>query len=380
MALVRKLFGAVILLCLILPLCVLISYHEPEFVHVPRVNWMGPAAAVQHASRPPSNATVAVRGGNHLLSGAKSDQRRLNNGVLVICRTLASRPARLVQYQLLAQRVKLTMYATSSAAPPDLVQVEGPMSIGRYSLLVVMGVAIVSDHTLHQLFEEYCALFGASMIYITTKGPAHNIHRININPFSTKYFVQYLSIIETEDFKYLRNGGEFHWKRNISKLVTFEALTGRHDDSNTDIQELINVHYITKVSSESGNSCVAMIDWNTREKGGCVRGFLGLPPDTNLGKLALLEMMQLIGDRRGSGVLRYGNRRYVQIDVDDVFFAPPGYNPIVPDIRVSQEEYIPPYLPFTLPPPLPPSSPPSSPSLPPSSSPPPLFLPLMYRS
>ncbi len=340
MARVRKLFGAVILLCLVLPLCVLISYHEPEFVHVPRVDWMRPAAAVPHASRPPnhpSNATVAVRGGNHLLSGPKSGQRRLSNGVLVVCRTGASKPARLVQNQLLAQRVKLTMYATSSVALPDLVQVEGSTNIGRYSLLVVVGVAIVSDHTLHQLFEEYCALFGASMIYITTKVPApsyKDIHGVNINPLSTRSFVQYLSVIEKEEFKYLRNGGEFHWKRNASKLVTFEPITGRHDNGNTDIQELINVHYITKASPGSVSSCVAMIDWNTQEKGGCVRGFLGLPPDTNLGKLALLEMMQLIGDRRGNGVLKYGNRRYVQIDVDDVFFAPSGYNPTETDIMV----------------------------------------------
>ena len=354
MALARNLFLFAVFLCVCVPLLWVISYPQTKFVQVANLNWLefiGQSNTIDDPSMMKSSSLLP-RGGRVYNNSATFELLRrkysnkggkgLNPGLLVVSNMRTSKLLRQVEYFLTAERIKHEVYITSSFAMPNLVDMSiSSRHVGRYSLvLLVDAVSIVSDETIYEIFREYCIAFGAGMMYITTPltDPLVVDHEVKLLSLSsTQTDSAMLMVNEKPGFKYLRDGGSMHWKDDPSKLTTFQLVENvqeRHLNTNEDylVQDLVLVNYTSTLSPNSAyTSSVALIDWGTFAK-----GFVGLPLTTSIGKLVFLEMMQLISELQGMAVLRFLNKRYVQIDIDDVFFAPAGFNPTESDIKVNQ--------------------------------------------
>ena len=340
MSTVRRLFMCCIFACIILPIVWIVFYHDPRLVHGPSAFWLRlPTSAtilqpdqLFNTTDDNNNNMIYTQASKYLLSNAKRSDKEVEPAILVVCQYKTSDMARLVRHLLLAQRVKHHLYSTSQFVMPDLVNVIGNRYLGKYSLIIIVDVnSVVSDETIYEVFQEYCNTFGVAMIFLATPTLESLIQNtilaktINLHPSTSKMHVNYLTIHEKNDFIYLRDGGNFNWTSSTSQLALFNPTTNS--------QNIVSATIQLSHTDAPRALPVAMINWSTGDE--IVRGFTGLPLTSSLGSLAFLEMIHLISERQERPVLRFLNKRYIQIDVDDVFFAPPGFNPTEKDIEVS---------------------------------------------
>lgn len=346
---------AALLLCIILPLIWILTYHDPELIHVANSKLLGyqkQHLSTHHYITNASSHGASIRNISINLNRSKSRRKYLNTRVLVVCRVKSSKMVRQVQYILTAQRVDHDVYATSSYIAPNLLDTDDVRYTGKYSLIIMVDIgSIFMEEVVYDIFNEYCNTFGAAIVFVTAplhKSPTKYIKQFVVgNAMKLVDLSAYtkaisLTVSEKPYFKYLRDGGEFQWKRSGMELISAEPirlqLLGQQhldndDPINDELQTLISARVMTPPTNHYRSLPVVVIDWKSSGKG-YTKGYCGIPLSTAFGKLALLEMLYLIPDQQHKPVLRFFEKRYIQIDIDDVFFAPQGFNPTGEDITV----------------------------------------------
>ncbi len=323
---VRRLFLFCIISCIVLPILWSVFGNDPQLVQVAtNIRWTQ-QPTVQYNNIPSNHTTIIspqLQGNKYLLNIAGSSSiKNTDAAVLIVCQ--GSRKAQQVENILLAQRVNVHRYITaSSVLMPDLINVDGNRYLGKYSLIVIIDII---DETIYELFREYCNKFTAAMIFVTTPtldNQKFTKGRLHMSPLKTQ--INHLVIHEMQDFGYLRNGGKFNWTRNSLQIALFELA------NNSNSQTIISAN--VRAGSSVLTLPVTMIEWSPLTDN-IIKGYTGLPMTSSIGKLAFLELLQLISGKQTKHLLRFQNKRYIQIDIDDVFFAPAGFNPTKKDIQV----------------------------------------------
>lgn len=349
----KRLFMALLLMCMFLPLMWVLTHHDPELIHMK--NSKSLQYQKHHLSALKIENSSSHRSNNKQTSklnvkNNESKVKYLNTKVLVVCRVKSSKLVRQVQYILTAQRVEYDVYATSSYIAPNLLDTDDVRYTGKYSVIIMVDIiGTLTDPVIYGIFNEYCNIFGAAIVFITA--PLHKSSKnvdqfvvgdamklVDLSQYKNKSVS--LTVSEKPYFKYLRDGGEYEWKKSASELTSLEPIQlylsgqqhlGNNDDSER--QTLISARVMVPPSNHHQALPVVIIDWNNNGEG-YTKGYCGVPLTTAFGKLALMEMLHLIPEQQQKPVLRFFEKRYIQIDVDDVFFAPPGFNPTKEDIKV----------------------------------------------
>ena len=142
---------------------------------------------------------------------------------------------------------------------------------------------------------------------------------------------------------YARDGGEWSWPQDNTDLVCFwphytSFLGGKSkpfesNTTNNRFQEIVTLHYsLNSAEDDIGTVPVALIDWSPPNN--ILKAFIGIPITEAIGKIAFLEALHLISVEQNKPLLPFDNKRWIQIDIDDVFFASAGFNPTAVDIQV----------------------------------------------
>ena len=350
----RKLFAIALLLCLGIPVLWMMNNQDKDLVQISNSHWIpkiGNVRLLQDDKDVPEKSNAENYGSYDKLRLRAPRSFYNNRGVkgldprvlLVYWSKYSSstKSFRQVQSMLMAQHIKHELFAMSSSAIPNLVDFTSGQAVGRYSLIIICdSVSFISDDTFYELFTEYSKKFGTAMVFImmgNEKGLEQG--KMDVLTGSVMFSrihrtvkLDHLRVHETQDFKYIRDGGKWFWSRNVSDLVVFSPQIslrrGEIKSSSNRFQELISAQFISQPSRP-----VALIDWGSGEQS--ITGFIGLSLITAVGKLVFLETIHLISSKLGKQVLRFLDERFIQIDVDDVFFAPAGLSPTEDDIKVK---------------------------------------------
>lgn len=231
-----------------------------------------------------------------------------------------------------AQRINHDVYSVpfTKGTVPNLVTQEDEM-IGKYCIILVLDMfEYVSDGSIYQLFEEYCAKFGASLIFMVQD--SGQIHYKDLKLYSLPKTTSLLKVHEGDDFEYVRNGGLWRWSGQDGLLFSAHVIKDLVLAVPSIYKPLGSDRFLTLVSLELNTSHhlpLSFIDWKSSDN--IIKGYIGMPIDVPLTKLVLLEMIRLLA----RDILKFHNQRWIQIDIDDMFVAPKGLKPTAADVKVS---------------------------------------------
>lgn len=283
----------------------------------------------------------------------------VESGVLVLYKYRSNPDFRSVRTLLQAHRIQHDVSIMSAARHiPKLVRTDLQQIVGRYRLIIVLDVFnFISETSVHELFTEYCQRFDAVMILIAN-GRERNIasvvsrsvgrqvfeNDIKLMVLPQSFHVNYLKVHQTDDFVYAKDGGEWRWKSNNISLVSFwphkqSPITGTSilysPKANAErVQVLASIHF---TSNEIQRTLpVAIIDRNSTDD--IHRVFFGMPMSLAISKLLLLDVMHMFS--KSHSIMRLGRKRWIQIDIDDIFVAPLGSKMTDDDVKVSIINYV----------------------------------------
>ena len=271
-------------------------------------------------------------------------------GVLVLYKYRSNPELKIVRSLLQAHRIQHETYVMSTSRHiPKLVRTDLPVIVGRYRLVIVLDVFnFISEPSIHELFTEYCQRFDAVMILVASGrekiitsmlGKQVFENDINLLMLSQSVHINYLKVHQADDFVYAKDGGEWKWKGNYSNLVSFlphriSLVTGKSvpygpKAISKRIQVLASVRFLH--NGIQNTLPVAIIDRNSTDS--IQRVFFGMPMSLTIAKLLLLDVMHMFS--KSYSIMRLSKRRWIQIDIDDTFVAPPGSKMTDRDVQVS---------------------------------------------
>ena len=328
--LLRYIFVTSILVCVLIPM-----------MHVVR-NWpMDKFNCVytQPSLQGTSSKTVTVleegkrnvQGVKVLKKGVSYSQRNCVSKILILGQLKRGRISKTLLSILQAQRIAYDAYSMPFAkgTVPDLVQ--GEKTRGKYCIILVLDMfQYVTDGSMHQLFEEYCAKFGASLIFMVQE--SNQIYYKDLKLYSLPESTSLLRVHEADNFKYAKNGGLWRWNKengllvsaHFTKDIVFAVPSAYKPLDNDRFQFLVSIELNT-----SHHLPISFIDWKSSDN--ITKGYIGMSLSIPLTKLVLLEILQLLN----RDILKFNNQRWIQIDIDDVFVAPEGFKPTAADVKVS---------------------------------------------
>lgn len=271
-------------------------------------------------------------------------------GVLVLYKYRSNPELKIVRSLLQAHRIQHETYVMSTSRHiPKLVRTDLPVIVGRYRLVIVLDVFnFISEPSIHELFTEYCQRFDAVMILVASGkekiitsmlGKQVFENDISLLLLSQPVHINYLKVHQADDFVYAKDGGEWNWKGNDSNLISFlphriSPVTGKSVPYSPKviserIQVLASVHFLHNGIQRT--LPVAIIDRNSTDS--VQRVFFGIPMSLSIAKLLLLDAMHMFS--KSYSIMRLSKRRWIQIDIDDIFVAPLGSKMTDSDVQVS---------------------------------------------
>ena len=336
----KRLFVFTAILFLVIPVTWIIFEHKTEKI-------------LQHTRKLPLHYKLPQdnfqNGIEQFHSRSSNDPHLSKPGVLVVYKRKLSVRLHEVRVLFESHRIQHDVYIFSSTLMPTLIYSVDNKLIGKYSIIIIVDVLeFLSNDSVYQLFEEYCKEYDASLMFVADGEKWRNGKDIFYDDI--KFFTlpetadkQYLRIQETKRFMYARDGGEWSWPQDNTDLVCFwphytSFLGGKSkpfesNTTNNRFQEIVTLHYsLNSAEDDIGTVPVALIDWSPPNN--ILKAFIGIPITEAIGKIAFLEALHLISVEQNKPLLPFDNKRWIQIDIDDVFFASAGFNPTAVDIQV----------------------------------------------
>lgn len=343
--LLRRIFVVSIALCVLIPISwLLLSHNTTErpidfhYAQYPIKLWRN-VEKVTHNN----------------LAKRRTGVKPVHSGVLVVYRYRSNPTFRGVRLLLQAHRIDHDIYLMSTTRHmPELVQTSttNKQPVGHYSIIIVVDIiGFIQEESIHELFIEYCRGFDATLILIPsekdklklTNSPDLFENDVNLFTLPQSLSIHYLQVHEADDFVYARDGGMWTWHSNTTKIVSFwphkksasgNTLTLNPYEPDMIIkrfQPLASVYYSRSTNKELQSLPVGLIDWSSSDD--IRRVFIGIPMSLAITKLLLLETLRIFSSEHN--IMRFGVKRWIQVDIDDVFVAPLGHKTTAEDIEVG---------------------------------------------
>lgn len=354
--LLRRIFVVSALLCMIVPVTWVLLRRDPlehDTDYTKKDSWQ---------PKPPFiiTATSTNTRGDIVQQSKPSIKRPVDQGVLLLYKYRSSSDFRNIKTFLRAHRINHDTYLMSMTRhAPKLVRplptagltshtsTAGP--VGRYKYIIIIDVFnFMTEGSIHGLFTEYCRGFDAIMILLAS-GRERNIASLlpptgqtfedDISMLILTFNVHHLRIHQTNnEFIYTKDGGEWEWNtisginRSSNALVGFwphkrSLLSDTPDipyseqEVSTRLRTLASAHYTDPNTKSNQRLPVAVIDRGSTD--GIQRVYFGIPLSIAITKLLLMEVLHMYSNGV-SPVIRTGIKRWIQVDIDDVFVAPMG--------------------------------------------------------
>ena len=199
-----------------------------------------------------------------------------------------------------------------------------------YSLIIFASLGIYQHlpSVYKEQFHKLCRNTNIGMIYVahdlSGSIDVGNSAALSLYRFNAK--IKNFYVYPTK-FLYLTKGDI-----NVSPTETDWTFLNV-DNGNFD--PIASVEYLNQDTQQSVSYPVVLADYGNND--GVRRVFFGCPPNSWIVKLLFLDAIRRFS---AQPVLRFGRRRYILVDIDDIFVAPPGTRMKVDDVKAliaSQE-------------------------------------------
>ena len=226
-----------------------------------------------------------------------------------------------IKILLLAQKVVYETYFFSPGKLPPIFS-NNPKRLS-YSLIIFTSLSIYqhlpSVHKQH--YHKYCRNNNVGIIFIThdvsgSIGVGNNA-ALSLYKFNAQ--IKNFYVYPTK-FLYITKGNI-----NVSPTETDWTFLNV-DDGN--FVPIASVEYLNHNTQQSVTYPVVLADYGGND--GVRRVFFGCPPDSWIVKLLLLDAIRQFS---AQPVLKFGLKRYILVDIDDIFVAPPGTRMKVDDVK-----------------------------------------------
>ena len=300
--------------------------------------------------------------------------------ILLIYDNFSIDSAKRVKVFLQTQRIDFDFYSTSkNRTPPPLskLSTETDEVIGRYALILCADIGIFFnrlDQAKRRLFYEYSRAFNISIIAVkrtafdqlrSYAGPPFTYEKYLISPVKSA-FMNHIKVDDKRQWLYTKGGitvtkipKSAHWQvflttesqnvnnrldndpqvaseraSNLQNHLSLEYLHRRpHNTSLANPCVLANLKYTTSYLNSTRvshrTSPLVLVDSDVIP--GVVTILIGMDVRFWLTKLILLD---IIKSYSSLPLLRFDNKRWVMVDIDDIFVAPQGLRMTTSDVEV----------------------------------------------
>ena len=289
--------------------------------------------------------------------------------VLLVYDNFSVDSARKIKIFLQAQRIDLDLFSISkNRTPPPLskLSIDTDEVIGRYALILCADVGFL----LHRMTEverrpffSYSRAFNVSIIAVQRTALDHLRSSTKANFTIGKYIVHpvargLMRHIKVEDCRpwLLTKGGVTitslpkvaHWQVFLDHPIRSQNSVPKenhlslqylqrkaHESSSVNPNVLVSLNHVSNNSLPSyishQTSPLALVDRDLAP--GVVVVLIGMDLRFWLTKLVLMDMIKAYST---TPLLRIGNERWVMVDIDDIFVAPPGLRMTADDVEVRE--------------------------------------------
>lgn len=196
-----------------------------------------------------------------------------------------------------------------------------------YSLIIFTSLSIYQllPSVYKQQYHKYCRINNVGIIFITHdvsgsigvgSGAALSLYKFNAE---IKKFYVYPT-----KFLYITKG-------DINVSPTETDWTFLNVD-NGNFVPIASVEYLNRDTQQSVTYPVVLADYGGND--GVRRVFFGCPPDSWIVKLLFLDAIRRFS---AQSMLKFGLKRHILVDIDDIFVAPPGTRMKVDDVKALIE-------------------------------------------
>lgn len=283
--------------------------------------------------------------------------------VLLLYDTASWRAAKAAKVFLEAQSISFDLHRHYSYRVPMLTAFVGGRETGLFSVILASSSVSVFHHWSErerQPYLAYCRKYGVPLVGLTplkddqeklSKAKLGNLTIFHIEPES----IQKLSLNDSHKFHYAKPGVDItnHIQRSerwfgfkIASSAALEASQANlpeHDGqvatAATQYSTLAAVTFAEAGSRNSNTVAVAIQDTGLYD--GVVTLLLASPLTFWLTKLLLMDAIRALSPLP---LLRFGRERWVMVDIDDIFVAPPGTKMVPEDVQVSQSKLLHPLI------------------------------------
>ena len=269
--------------------------------------------------------------------------------ILLVLRQSESQQAKILKVFLQSQQISYDTYVVSSLRSPILTRTRSGSAdtVGRYKIIIVLGFHV--DRDVWNVIKRYCTAYSARLISITSSIDVFSeVERTDssLNPHLRMSQIH----MQVDKVKFLRTTKckmlsvtkpDTQWMNLPDDWVTSFSpdtawYSSRGCPSSTKLQggiiQWVDLAEVVLRYSVPPTVSSALIDCGSTD--GVRKAFIGLPLSFSLTKLLLLDVIHYLSD--GLPILRFYKKRWLQIDVDDVFVAPSGLKMTEEDVEVHE--------------------------------------------
>ena len=253
-------------------------------------------------------------------------RRRINDRVLVVYDAASASIAKSIRILLQSHRIPHDVYLHHNTSVLSLSEEE---SVGKYSLLIFADASFLHGKWPSTFVENYLHYLRSFEVTVIHFASPHNLgHFTETNQFSifniSTNDVTGIKLNASRSFYYLKNAEWFTDVVRNDSWVGFVPAESAHTAGGL---EVISTIRYRQVGVE--HELTTPLSLITTRRG--VREVLiGCPIRFWMTKLLLLEWI-----REYTSFPRLGRKRWVMIDIDDIFVAPKGVKMTTEDVRVN---------------------------------------------
>jgi heparan sulfate N-deacetylase/N-sulfotransferase NDST2 len=336
--LLRRLFFISLILCVVVPVSWLLLWNNSVD------NKLDINTYAKH-HLPQAATTSSTTAKSSVVERSVKKYRPTRPGVLVLYKYKSSINFHLIKTLLQSLRIDFDSFVMSKAALiPKLVHSSSSANaVGIYRFIIIVNAGeFYQDSSISTLFNEYCQQFDAVMILMASldakemhfnRSKLHDYYDKDVSVFSLpSSLCSYdLKLNGANDFVYTADGG--YW--NVSNVANktkafwlyenkfegtmFGSIPVKPDEMTKRFRVFASVLYCDK-THQRHSLPVVMID--QKAYGNIKKVYFGLPMSVALAKLLFMEILNAFSEN--SYRLLNLTTRWIQIDIDDIFVAPPG--------------------------------------------------------
>lgn len=266
----------------------------------------------------------------HVLHGDKRDiPHSISRRVLLLYDPVHLGVSKRIQALLVSHRVSYDLHTYSSlpsdAITSDLQTLDHGKMVGRYCLIICAGLYSNLQH-----YRDYSNEFNVTIVSFVSGPVGAAKHSMEMGVVSVVDIphsnVTGVRVNPNKDYYYLKTGEwvtDFHGNYRWSTFGIADAA-----DSFVEILASIRCQ-----DSVSGVVITPLVLASRSRSGRGAEVLFGSSIEFWLSQLLLLEVLKT---HPSLPILRFGRKRWVMIDIDDIFVAPEGLKMSVEDVQVAR--------------------------------------------